>query len=586
MDWQRQVSVAFATQKTGEALAAYRDNGSVHLEQGGEAARSAVVRDYLADMDGNPQASRVVLAHRRADVKALNEAIRSTLQEWGALTKGAEAGEVVAETNDGTRSFASGDRIVFLENNRELGVKNGMLGTVERIETSGDNLAPRLVARLDGENGRSVQVDLDTYKAIDHGYATTIHKSQGATVDRAFVLASSTMDRHLTYVAMTRHRKDVQLYADASAFAGRSASHASGQSSGHTSGRLVAHGAAPFEHKQGNAKSYFVTLETAQGAQHTTWGVDLERALGEARPKIGDMIGLRREGSQSVRLPDGRTVERNAWAVQSGEELAYDKLAEQLSRSGAKETTLDYTAAFAERRGIASTLGINSEIEVKGLEGGLAARHDNAPEKRVFSMDNGSIDEHWGGSVEENDRKKETGLDRGLEKPIEQTSPLVGRQQAPTGAVAGGRSQETQGQDTARAAGSDDQWAAPSDKWKAKAQEWRAKAQALRDQRQHEDGEPQLSARDSIRDRRLEIESRSDNQEQAMWAIAERATLHKTAQTGREKEMQYKLEAKARIYPQVWQQVSSQLAAGEHTQHLAQAVDKSIAAARDTDIER
>src|SRR5208283_3000160 len=51
------------------------------------------------------------------------------------------------------------------------------------------------------------------YAAVDHGYATTIHKSQGATVDRAYVLSSGGMDRHLTYVAMTRHREEATLYA-------------------------------------------------------------------------------------------------------------------------------------------------------------------------------------------------------------------------------------------------------------------------------------------------------------------------------------------------------------------------------------
>jgi hypothetical protein len=56
------------------------------------------------------------------------------------------------------------------------------------------------------------------YQSFDHGYATTIHKTQGATVDRAFVLASQTMDRHLTYVSMTRHRDRVQLYAGRDAF--------------------------------------------------------------------------------------------------------------------------------------------------------------------------------------------------------------------------------------------------------------------------------------------------------------------------------------------------------------------------------
>src|SRR5690606_10386297 len=117
------------------------------------------------------------------------------------------------QTNDGKREFAPGDRIVFLENNRDLGVKNGMLGTVEAVEPG------RVIARLDGAarnlgaGTRAISVSMTDYAAIDHGYATTIHKNQGATVDRAFVLASGTMDRHLTYVAMTRHRDSAQLYA-------------------------------------------------------------------------------------------------------------------------------------------------------------------------------------------------------------------------------------------------------------------------------------------------------------------------------------------------------------------------------------
>ncbi|KND61496.1 Conjugal transfer protein traA [Candidatus Burkholderia verschuerenii] len=48
-------------------------------------------------------------------------------------------------------------------------------------------------------------------------------KAQGATVDRAYVLASGTMDRHLTYVAMTRHRDGAQLYAGRDEFSDVSA---------------------------------------------------------------------------------------------------------------------------------------------------------------------------------------------------------------------------------------------------------------------------------------------------------------------------------------------------------------------------
>jgi len=42
--------------------------------------------------------------------------------------------EVVYRRKDGERSFAPGDRIVLLENNRELGVKSGILWTVIAVE--------------------------------------------------------------------------------------------------------------------------------------------------------------------------------------------------------------------------------------------------------------------------------------------------------------------------------------------------------------------------------------------------------------------------------------------------------------------
>jgi Ti-type conjugative transfer relaxase TraA len=205
-DWQRQASVDFGRNRTAEGLAAYAEHGAVRFEADRDQARAAIVRDVMADRAAHPDSSRIVLAHRRVDVRALNDDVRDARREQGELTH-----EASFLTNDGERQFATGDRLVFLENDRKLGVKNGMLGTVERADEG--VLRVRLDPAEGTGSGRLVEVDAETYRAVDHGYATTIHKSQGATVDRAFVLASDSMDRHLAYVGMTRHRTAVTLYA-------------------------------------------------------------------------------------------------------------------------------------------------------------------------------------------------------------------------------------------------------------------------------------------------------------------------------------------------------------------------------------
>ncbi|MDE2342160.1 MAG: Ti-type conjugative transfer relaxase TraA [Betaproteobacteria bacterium] len=205
-DWQRQASVDFGRHRTAEGLAAYAGRGAVRFEDTGEQALNAIVRDVMADMEARPDGTRLVLAHRRVDVRDLNEAIRGM-----RLARGELAGALEYQTAEGLRSFAAGDRLMFRENGRELGVKNGMLGTVEQAT------AGHLVVRLDSSagpgRGRAVSISMADYASVDHGYAATIHKSQGATVDRAYVLASGTMDRHMSYVAMTRHRDEVRLYA-------------------------------------------------------------------------------------------------------------------------------------------------------------------------------------------------------------------------------------------------------------------------------------------------------------------------------------------------------------------------------------
>ena len=113
----------------------------------------------------------------------------------------------------GSRDFAAGDRIMFLKNERSLGVKNGSLGTIRSVSPIG------MVVMLD--DGRAVAFDLKDYNQVDHGYAATIHKAQGMTVDRVHVLATPGLDRHGAYVALSRHRDQVDLHYGSDDFADR-----------------------------------------------------------------------------------------------------------------------------------------------------------------------------------------------------------------------------------------------------------------------------------------------------------------------------------------------------------------------------
>src|SRR4051812_1945846 len=87
----------------------------------------------------------------------------------------------------------------------ERDVKNGMLGTVEGLGL--DTLT------VHTDRGDTVTLKPSDYEHFSHGYAATVHKAQGATVDRTLVYGSALMDRHLAYVALTRHRDDAVLYA-------------------------------------------------------------------------------------------------------------------------------------------------------------------------------------------------------------------------------------------------------------------------------------------------------------------------------------------------------------------------------------
>jgi conjugative relaxase-like TrwC/TraI family protein len=112
-----------------------------------------------------------------------------------------------------SRDFAQGDRIQFTSTNRELGVSNRDLGTIDRID------GKQIDVKMDGEKERSVSFDSAKMRHFDHGYTVTSHSSQGLTTDRVLVNMDTTVHPELintrfAYVSISRASQDARIYTN------------------------------------------------------------------------------------------------------------------------------------------------------------------------------------------------------------------------------------------------------------------------------------------------------------------------------------------------------------------------------------
>lgn len=142
-------------------------------------------------------------AWRRANVEALNELGRHRWDQLGLLS----GPELQAP---GGRLYRSGDRIVTLAPAADGQVVTSSRGTVTAVDASVGSLQ----VRFDG--ARSVRLTGDDLgrDRLAHGYAMTVHRSQGATVDSSHSLEDGG-GRELAYVKMSRARQHSHVYVTA-----------------------------------------------------------------------------------------------------------------------------------------------------------------------------------------------------------------------------------------------------------------------------------------------------------------------------------------------------------------------------------
>ncbi|MEK8089282.1 MobF family relaxase [Thermithiobacillus plumbiphilus] len=208
-DWARQAVHDFADGKAGAALTAYQERGLLAVGADRQDSMRQMVTDWCRERDPDRPGESLMLAGTRVEVRRLNELAREQMRAQHRLGPAAQI--------EG-REFSEGERLLFTRNSAAIGVKNGTLGTLTRVDLDRRGEWQFTVRADSGEIVRfspSAGAERGGYAHIDHGYAVSAHKAQGVTVDRAYVLVSETMsDREWSYVAASRSRDQTRIYTD------------------------------------------------------------------------------------------------------------------------------------------------------------------------------------------------------------------------------------------------------------------------------------------------------------------------------------------------------------------------------------
>jgi conjugative relaxase-like TrwC/TraI family protein len=176
----------------GAAVSWYARNGRIHPAVDRRRAVTQMIRAWASDVDAGRDT--LMLAYRRDNVEALNQAARGLFERAGRLT-GPEL------TATGGRRYRAGDRVITFAPG-----PNGAWVTSETARVTAVNPEAQTITAVT-RDGRTLHIGPHDIGADRLGYshAITCHRAQGATVDVAHVLNDGG-GRELAYVAMSRAR--------------------------------------------------------------------------------------------------------------------------------------------------------------------------------------------------------------------------------------------------------------------------------------------------------------------------------------------------------------------------------------------
>jgi conjugative relaxase-like TrwC/TraI family protein len=222
VDWQRAASITMAQGDSEAGLRAYAEHGRIDLVAGREAAQAITIQAWR-DLRQSHGDDVIVVTRRNRDAVALNLVARQVLREEG-LIHGPDFSPIVIDRDGvlGPLPLATGDLVRFGETLPQHRIRNGTRGKIEKC-AHGVAGSIRVAIRL--EDGRLIEDAWFGFSQqrrrrhagiprIVHAVVGSAYSVQGRTAPATVHYIASAADARETYVALTRHRKDVRIVVE------------------------------------------------------------------------------------------------------------------------------------------------------------------------------------------------------------------------------------------------------------------------------------------------------------------------------------------------------------------------------------
>ncbi len=149
----------------------------------------------------SPEISRV-MAPTKALVAEINQLTQNVVNSDGNRLEFDMHGERFYQ------NLKLNDAILFTQNHYDIGIQNGSLGTLTKVESSDDTYGEVTL-----DTGNKIEVTQTLLDCMELGYAITLHKAQGSQFPRVIIALQKgkIVDRAWLYTAITRAEIEIHI---------------------------------------------------------------------------------------------------------------------------------------------------------------------------------------------------------------------------------------------------------------------------------------------------------------------------------------------------------------------------------------